>query len=329
MAETGSLLSDEEREALDLALEAGDFGADSAYETSAQVRAHDIAEEDSTLGVNVTAIDMINERFVRLFRLGMLETLRTSPKINPEPARILTFGEYLQGKRPPLAVNTIRISPLRGNAIVVLEPSLVFSALDNFFGGIGRGVDSLPPGRLFTPTESRVIRMILDIVFEALSEAWSPLIDLEFERVSSEINPQFAQIADETDLVVWTRFQPESQKEGGWDLVYPYSSLKPLRDLLRSRVQTGDGDDQSDAQWRQELIEAVDDAEIEIKAEVGELELSVERLKSLAPGQILWFERYEQARVSAADIRSFAATVGEVAGRVAIRIESAYRPGEQ
>lgn len=329
MAESQSLLSDEEREALDLALETGEFSSEGGFGGESNVRAHDLAEEDSTLGVNVTAIDMINERFVRLFRLGMLETLRTSPKINPEPARILTFGEYLQGKRPPLAVNTIRVSPLRGNAIIVLEPSLVFSALDNFFGGIGRGVESLPPGRLFTPTESRVIRMILDIIFEALVEAWSPLLDLEFERVASEINPQFAQIADESDLVVWTRFQPEQEKEGGWDLVYPYASLKPLRDLLRSRVQTGDGDEQSDAQWRKDLIEAVDDAEIEVKVEVGELELSVERLKALVPDQILWFERYDQARVSAADILSFSATVGEVSGRIAIRIENALTPGEQ
>jgi flagellar motor switch protein FliM len=323
------LLSEEELEALGQALGVDDYASEDSVAFNKNVRPHDLADEDSTLGVNVASIDMINERFVRLFRLGMLETLRTSPKISQEPARIVRFGEYLKSKRPPLAVNTIRVSPLRGNSIIVLEPALVFSALDNFFGGIGRGVGTLPSGRLFTPTETRVIHMIIEIIFYGLREAWSPLTKLEFETVASEINPQFAQIADENDLVIWTRFQPENPKEGGWDLVYPYASLKPMRDLLRSRVQTGDGDEQSDAQWRNQLIHAVRDAEIELKVQLGFLELPVERVQSLQIGEILWFERYEQARVLAAGIESFLATVGEVAGRSAIRIEKSLKPGDK
>jgi len=56
--------------------------------------------------------------------------------------------------------------------------------------------------------------------------------------VSSEINPQFAQIADENDLVILTRFEAEGNmdSQGFIDLVYPYASLKPIRELLRSRV---------------------------------------------------------------------------------------------
>jgi len=111
---------------------------------------------------------------------------------------------------------------------------VVFSSLDSFFGGFGKGVGNLPPGRLFTPTESRIINMILEVFFKSLQDAWSAVLPIEFELVSSEINPQFAQIADENDLVILTRFEAEGNmdSQGFIDLVYPYASLKPIRELL-------------------------------------------------------------------------------------------------
>ena len=118
----------------------------------------------------------------------------------------------------------------------------------------------LPPTRMFTPTESRVIKIILEVFFRSLKEAWAPLLPVDFEHVGSEINPQFAQIADENDLVILSRFDAEGNLDarGFIDLVHPYASLKPIRELLRSRVQTGDGNEESEKQWADELKLAVD-----------------------------------------------------------------------
>jgi flagellar motor switch protein FliM len=149
---------------------------------------------------------------------------------------------------------------LRGFSLVVIDPTIVFSSLDSFFGGFGKGtLGQLSPGRLFTPMETRIINMILDVTFRNLKEAWSPLMAVDFEFVSSEINPQFAQIADENDLVILSRFETETatQNIGFFDIVHPYTSLKPVRELLSSRVQSGDGNEESDRQWRGELEEAV------------------------------------------------------------------------
>ena len=116
----------------------------------------------------------------------------------------------------------------------------------------------LPPGRLFTPTEARIIKIILQVFFRSFKEAWAPVTPIEFEHVSSEINPQFAQIADENDLVVLSRFESDanSQGQGFIDMVIPYVALKPVRDVLRSRVQTGDGNEESDKVWRSQLADA-------------------------------------------------------------------------
>ena len=328
MAENQPLLTAEELAALSAAIDDGSVDVDTGYNIEANVRKHDLASEDSSLGINVMSLDMINERFIRLFRLGMLEVLRTSPRINPTRAQIVRFGDYIKDLRAPLSVNIVRMAPLRGYAMVVIEPTVVFSSLDSFFGGFGRGVGQLPPGRLFTPTETRIIKIILQVFFRSFREAWAPITPVEFEHVSSEINPQFAQIADENDLVVLTRFESEanSQGTGFVDMVIPYVALKPVRDLLRSRVQTGDGDEESDKIWRQQLAEATRDAELELQIMLGKLTISLQQLQTMQPGDVLPFRKPEHARAMIRDIPVYDVEVGAMGSQVAVKIVESIAP---
>jgi flagellar motor switch protein FliM len=309
----------------------GSIPVDTGFNTTARVKKHDLASEDSSLGVNITSIDMINERFIRTFRLGLVEMLRTSPKVNPNQVEIVRFGDYLKSLKAPLSVNVVRMNPLRGNSIVVIDPTVVFSSLDSFFGGFGKGVGNLPPGRLFTPTESRIITMILEVFFKSLTEAWSAVLPVEFELVSSEINPQFAQIADENDLVILTRFEAEGNmnSQGFIDLVYPYASLKPIRELLRSRVQSGDGNDESDKQWREELEEAVDSASLEARVLLGSVESSFGEIETMKEGDVLFFKKPELARLLVNGLPAFDVQVGTIGAQTAVQVERACIPGMQ
>jgi len=307
----------------------GSIPVDTGFNTTARVKKHDLASEDSSLGVNITSIDMINERFIRTFRLGLVEMLRTSPKVNPNQVEIVRFGDYLKSLKAPLSVNVVRMTPLRGNSIVVIDPTVVFSSLDSFFGGFGKGVGNLPPGRLFTPTESRIINMILEVFFKSLKEAWAAVLPVEFELVSSEINPQFAQIADENDLVILTRFEAESKLEsqGFIDLVYPYASLKPVRERLRSRVQSGDGNEESDKQWRLELEDAVDSASLEARVIMGNIESSFGEIEAMKEGDVLFFKKPELALLQVNGLPAFDVQVGSVGAQTAVQIERACIPG--
>ena len=331
MAESQSLLSSEELAALSASLSDDSTHTATGYNVDVKVRKHDIAAEDSSLGINVASLDMINERFIRLFRLGMLEVLRTSPRMNPTRAQIMRFGDYLKDLKSPLSVNIVRMSPLRGYAMVVIEPTVVFSSLDSFFGGFGRGVGQLPAGRLFTPTESRIIKIILQVFFRSFKEAWAPLTAVDFEHVSSEINPQFAQIVDENDLVILCRFESEitSQGSGFVDMVIPYVALKPVRDLLRSRVQTGDGNEDSDKVWREQLTDAVHDAELEIQILLGKLSVSLSQLQSMQPGDILPFKKADFARAMIEDMPVYDVEIGAMGSQVAVKIVNAVSPNAQ
>ena len=328
MSDAQPLLSVEELSALSAAVDDGSLSVDTGYNLDAQVRKHDLTTEDSSLGINVASLDMINERFIRLFRLGMLEVLRTSPRINPTHTQIVRFGDYLKDLRAPLSVNITRMSPFRGYAMVVIEPTVVFSSLDSFFGGFGRGVGQLPPGRLFTPTESRIIKIILQVFFRSLKEAWSPVTAVDFEHVSSEINPQFAQIADENDLVVLCRFEAEATSHGSGfiDMVIPYVALKPVRDLLRSRVQTGDGNEESDKLWRNQLADAVKDAELDMNILLGKLQISLSQLQQMQAGDVLYFKKPDHARAMIRDLPVYDVEVGTMGGQTAVKIVDAISP---
>ncbi len=326
-----SLLTPDELSSLAEGVKDGSIPVDTGFNTKARIKKYDLASEDSSLGVNVSSLDMINERFIRVFRLGLLEMLRTSPKVNGTQVQIVRFGDYLKGLKAPMSVNMIRMNPLRGYSIVVIDPTVVFSSLDTFFGGFGRGVGELPPSRMFTPTESRIINMILEVFFKSLKEAWSPIMPLEFELVSSEINPQFAQIADENDLVILTRFEAEGQlnSQGFIDLVYPYASLKPIRELLRSRVQSGDGNEESDKQWHDELEDAVESTSLETRILLGNIETSYGEIEAMREGDVLFFKKPDLARMLVNGLPAFDVQVGILGAQVAVQIERAYNPSLQ
>ena len=326
-----NLLSDEELAALSEGVRDGSIETDTGFNTKVRVRKHDLASEDSSLGVNVSSIDMINERFIRMFRMGLLEVLRTSPRVNPTRVRIMKYSEYLQDLKPPLAVNMIRMGPLRGNSVIIIDPNVVFSSLDSFFGGFGKGVADLPPGRLFTPTESRIIKIILEVFFRSLKEAWAPLMPIECEHISSEINPQFAQIADENDLVVLSRFEADATASGGRgfiDLVYPYATLKPVRELLSSRVSSGEGNEESDRKWRSELAAAVGDAKLELQVTMGEVKTTLHHLNNLQEGDLLFFKKDDTALMSANGVPAFHVNVGSRGSQVAVQIDHEHIHGK-
>lgn len=258
MAEDSSRLSEEELNALtfDEGFEE-DSGSllDPEAALGSAVRPHNLVTEDTTIGINLAAVDMITERFTRHLRLGLMEVLRTSPRITADRVKTLPFSEYLKDLKAPLSVNTVRLSGLRGTSMVVIDPNVVFASLDNFFGGFGRGIDGLPPGRMFTPTETRIINIMLEVIFASIHEAWSPIMEINCEHIGSEINPAFVQIVDENDLVIVCHLEVElsGKERGAVDIVYPFATLKPIRDILRGRVQDSEDPSVDHDVWAREL----------------------------------------------------------------------------
>jgi len=327
--ENDKLLTDEELNAIEEMVASGDFGGD-GYNVGVAASTYDLTLQDTSVGVNVTAIEQINDRFHRFMRAGLLDELRYNARLQPGRIEIIRYGDYVQSTSPPLSVNVTKIDPLRGECLAVIHSQVVFSCLDNWFGGSPQSLTSVAPGRIFTPTESAVIEKIRGVIFQSLSEAWAPFLQVDCSLATSEISAVFANIAADDDMIILNRFETMGDGEdlGYVDIVYPYASLKLVRDVLRSRIQTSGSDDEADMQWGDDLVESLDEVPIDVVVTAAELEISVEQLSSLKAGDWLPIRPPEHAEVSVNGFPVFTAEVGSKGSQVAIQIVESVMPEE-
>ena len=327
--ENDKLLTDEELNAIEEMVASGDFGGD-GYNVGVAASTYDLTLQDTSVGVNVTAIEQINDRFHRFMRAGLLDELRYNARLQPGRIEIIRYGDYVQSTSPPLSVNVTKIDPLRGECLAVIHSQVVFSCLDNWFCGSPQSLTSVAPGRIFTPTESAVIEKIRDVIFQSLSEAWAPFLQVDCSLATSEISAVFANVAADDDMIILNRFETMGDGEdlGYVDIVYPYASLKLVRDVLRSRIQTSGSDDEADMQWGDDLVESLDEVPIDVVVTAAELEISVEQLSSLKAGDWLPIRPPEHAEVSVNGFPVFTAEVGSKGNQVAIQIVESVRPEE-
>ena len=238
---------------------------------------HDLAREDSALGFNQSAVDLVNERFARQVRMGLIEVLRTTPKITISKVENKTFRESTEKLVAPLAISTVRMNPLRGVSLIIIDPKIIFSTLDSFFGGFGKAIDDVTATRIFTPTEDTIINLLMNIILGSLKEAWAPILHVDFQRVSTEVNPAFAQIADDTDSMLVSHFDfiLGDNEEGFIQIIQPFSLLKPIRDLLRSRIVTTDDENEQTMKWTRDLLGACEDISLEMSVKIAEFKLKL------------------------------------------------------
>jgi len=319
--ENDKLLTDEELNAIEEMVASGDFGGD-GYNVGVAANAYDLTLQDTSVGVNVTAIEQINDRFHRFMRAGLLDELRYNARLQPGRIEIIRYGDYVQSTSPPLSVNVTKIDPLRGECLAIIHSQVVFSCLDNWFGGSPKSLTSVASGRIFTPTESAVIEKIRGVIFHSLSEAWAPFLQVDCSLSTSEISAVFANIAADDDMIILNRFETMGDGEdlGYIDIVYPYASLKLVRDVLRSRIQTSGSDDEADMQWGDDLVESLEEVPLKVVVKAVELDISVEQLSSLKAGDWLPIRPPEHAELSVNGFPVFTVEVGSKGNQVAVQI---------
>ena len=321
MADTKNLLTPEELDALATGIEDGSIEADTGLNGDVKALKHDLTREDSSLGMNLGAVNIINERFVRHFKAGILEVLRSEAKVVAEKVTVMPYREYIASLTAPVAVNTVSLNPLSGSALAVIDPSIIFAALDNFFGGPGRVMDGLLPTRTFTPTEVSINKIITNILFGSLQEAWAPVMPIKCVSQEFTSNPAAVKIAEKDELVVVSRFAAEigERAKGNIDVVYLYSTLKPIRESLESRVQASAEAPGSKLSWTKDLMAAAMDAEVGISVFLGDIQSTYKEFENLREGDILYFKKPEYARVHANGIAVFEADIGTRDAHMAVR----------
>lgn len=312
------LLSQEEIDALLHGVDDGDVDTDGDEEDDGDARQYDFNSEDRIVRGRMPTLEMINERFARYLRISMFNMLRRSTEISVGGIQTLKFGEYIHTLFVPTSLNLIKMKPMRGTALLVIEPTLVFILVDNYFGGEGKFHAKIE-GREFTPTEQRVIHMFMEICFEDLIKAWEPVMPIEFEFTSREVNPQFANIVSPTEVVVVSSLHVELEGGGGnIHITMPYSMLEPIRELLDAGIQSDRSD--VDERWSQALSDEIKSAEVEVSATLTKTPLTLQEVINLKEGDIIPIDMPDTVGVYAEDIPLFKATHGVHNGNYAIKI---------
>jgi len=286
----------------------------------------DFATQDKIVRGRMPTLEMINERFARIFRISLFNILSKPAEVTFDGLKIIKFGEFIKTMFVPTSLNICRVNPLRGKALFVFDPNLVYMAVENFFGGEGKFYTKIE-GRDFTPTESRVINLMRDASFVDFQRSWENVMPIGFEFLNTELNPQFANIVSPTEVVVVSSFQIELEGGGGkFHTVLPYSMVEPIRELLSAGIQSDTAD--LDERWQIALQDEVQSIDIELTAVLGQKTLPLTDILTFKEGDVVPFDMRSYVMVYGPDrIPVFKANYGQKNGKKAIQvIESIERP---
>ena len=317
---SNDILSQDEVDALLGGVDDGaiDTGSEDG-EYDGEVRAFDFNNQERIIRGRLPTLEMINERFARYFRVSFFNLLRKSPEISVNGIEMIKFSEYLHTLYVPTSLSMIKMAPLRGTGLIMLDPKLVFILVDNFFGGNG-SIHAKIEGREFTSTELRVIEKVIHICFDDLIKAWEPVMAVNFSYHEHEVNPHMANIVSPTEVVVTSNFHVELDGGGGAiHVVYPYSMIEPIRTQLDAGVQSDHGD--VDERWSILLREELLHAKIDLQALFIEKQLPVSELINFKAGDIIPIDMPEQVLVLAEDMPVIRGQYGEYQGNTAVKVE--------
>ncbi|MDY7578312.1 flagellar motor switch protein FliM [Herbaspirillum sp. RTI4] len=288
-------------------------------EDPSAVRNYNLATQERIVRGRMPTLEIINERFARLFRIGLFNFLHRTSEISVGPVKVIKYSEFIRNLVVPTNLNLVHIKPFRGIGLIVFDPQLVFLLVDNMFGGDGRFHTRIE-GREFTPTEQRIIMRVLDICCETYAKSWEPVYPIEFEYIRSEMNTQFANIATPNEVVVATTFSVElGPVSGEVHICTPYSMIEPVRDRLTTSLQ-GEALE-VDKRWLRLMKQQIQTAEVELIANFGTARVTFTDLLNMQVGDVipLVTEKLVTAKVDGVPVMECG--YGQLNGQYALRVE--------
>ena len=321
------LLSQDEIDALLSGVDSGEVETevDEAL-PSGDAQSYDFTTQDRIVRGRMPTLEMINERLARNLRQSLFDMLRRSPVISLEGIQLSKFGEYVHTLLMPSNLNIVRMRPLKGSALIVCNPKLIFSLVDCFFGGEGRLYNKIN-GRECSTTEMRIVKRFLDIVFAGLEEAWEPVMPVKYEYVNSEVNPQFANIVTPSEVVVVSTFHIDLESGSGYmHVTLPYSMIEPIRELLDAGVQSDVME--KDERWSVILNAEIKTAAVALNATLTRKRVSLRDVMDFKPGTLLPIDMPASIVARVDDVPVFRGVYGAHQGKQALKVIETIRHSE-
>jgi flagellar motor switch protein FliM len=282
------------------------------------IRTYDISSQERIVRGRMPTMEIINERFARNIRIGLFNFIRKSPEIAIGSIKVQKYSAFLREIVVPTNFNIVSVRPLRGSGLIVCDPTLVFAVIDALFGGAGKYHTRIE-GRDFSPTEQRIIARIVDVITVEYKKAWHGIYPLELEYQRSEMQPQFANIATPSEIVVATSFTLEiGDTSGTIHFCIPYATLEPIRDVLYSTIQ-GDAAE-PDKRWVNLMKQQIQSAQVELIAELAQAPATIEQLLAFKVGDFIELDLQQAIQAKVVGVPVFDCNYGTSNGKYALKV---------
>lgn len=256
-------------------------------------------------------IRLVDERIQSNLSISLLGLLHKSVEVRRDEIRIQKFGEYSKTLFVPSSVNTFALGGLSGFSAIVLDAKLVYALVNIFFGGGSRPTQI--EGREFTTTEQRVIQLILKSIVDAIKSGWRALSDVEFKLIETEMNPAAISAYSTADVLMIRPFKVNF--DGGGGEVQILMPGKVIDSIFRNKsVQT------SEEKLTRILKKRALNFNTSVTGELSGANLTIGELFRLAQGDIIPVDSPEQVDVKINGVGKFKARMGEVNGKVGLKI---------
>lgn len=326
----GEILSQSEIDALLNALSSGEVNADEIKkeETKKKIRVYDFKRPNKFSKDQLHTLQVIHENYGRLLTTFFSAHLRSLVTINVLSVEQLTYDEFIRSIPNPTTLNIITMNPLEGNAILEINPAIVFSVLDRLFGGPGKPPEKT---RSLTDIERTVIERITLKILDLLKEAWENIISMNPRLETIETNPQFTQIVAPTEMVVLVTLETKiGDGEGLINLCIPYLVLEPILSKLSAHFWFARSSKEATTEHIQTLQKRIEKTPLAVTALLGQATISLRELLDLQRGDVVALDHRvsEPLQIFVGSRSKFKASPGMVGSKMAVQITEVLNEGD-
>lgn len=317
------VLSQNEIDELLSAISTGVVNAENIKQEQKQkkIKLYDFKRPDKFSKDQIRTLYMLHENFARLLNTYLSAHLRTMVQVSVASVDQLTYEEFIRSMPNPSVISVFEMRPLSGNALMEINPSIVFSIIDRLFGGVGT-----PPAkpRELTDIEQSIVARLMNKALESLSEAWRQVVNIEPRLEVIESNPQFTQIVPPNDMVVIVTLQTRiAQTEGFINLCIPYLVLEPIMPKLTTSFWVASsiaraGSKTNVTQMQKKLERTL----VPLMVELGKVNVTVGEMLDLTVGDVIRLDSKvnEELPIIIGQHQKFKCKPGSSNNRIAVQI---------
>jgi flagellar motor switch protein FliM len=317
------VLSQDEIDQLLTAISSGEVEPAEVQQATDQkkIKIYDFKRPDKFSKDQIRTISIMHETFARLTTTSLSAQLRSLAQVHVASVDQLTYEEFIRSIPNPTTLAVINMDPLKGSAILEIDPAVTFAIIDRLFGGQGEGTKL---SRDLTDIEQSVMENNIVRILGNMREAWSTVIDLRPRLGQIETNPQFAQIVPPTEMVVLVTLETKVGEVGGMmNFCIPYLTIEPIISKLSAQCWSSSVRRGATTENLTILRDRLATIGVSVVAEIGSMNLTVRDVLNLKAGDVV---RLADTRVgdpmvlSIGNKRKFLCRPGVVGNKIAVQV---------